>query len=495
MFLPIKLPSGVHGNGTEYESKGRYYQANLVRWQDDVLLPVGGWTKVNRDAPFTGLCRGLYAWRDNSRRRYLAIGTHLGLYVWSDTGFLADITPTTYPPGREHEIYGAGYGFSNYGLGVYGKPLPSPHLTLDATTWSLDSWGEYLVGCASHDGEIYEWTLDPAIKAAAIAAAPVDNAGLFVSAERHLVAIGAGANPRRVAWSDRENNAVWTPASSNLAGDFEIQTHGALRCAVKLRGETLLLTSEDAHTMRHVGSPFVYGFDRLGTGCGVASNNAAVSVGDTAVWMSYGGWFIYDGVLRPLASDVHDYVMKDINREQLSKIAAGVNADFTEVWWFYPSAGSAEIDRYVAWNYKDNHWTVGELSRTALASRDVFSNPIMAGSDGFLYRHEDGWTADGAPLVGQRFVQSGTIELGSGDRLLVATRLIPDERTEGQTTVRFEVRDFPHSSPVEQGPFTMSEQVMMRWTARQIALRIEGAADAPWRVGTPRLDVVQGSRR
>lgn len=497
-LVKIEIPSGVFRNGTQYQTAGRWYDANLVRWADGLIMPVGGWSRLNSSTNlFTGVCRGLYAWRDNQISRYLGVGTNSNLYVWTDTGNLYDITPAAFPTGRVDSIYGYGYGYSTYGTSTYGTPrsVGAGTLILEPATWTFDNWGEYLVACAPHQGTIYEWQLNTANDATAVTNAPTFCRGVFVTAERHMVALGASNNPRLVKWSSQEDRNTWTPSATNTAGDFELQTNGTILAARKLRGQNLIFTSMDLHVMNYLGAPYVYGFERVGSFCGAVSPNAMAATDSFCFWMGSNGFFIYDGAVRDLSCDVRDYIFSDINLQQLSKIYAGVNSKFSEVWWFYPSASSTENNRYVIYNYREGHWSIGALTRTAWTSGGVFQNPIAASTNGYLYFHESGWTDDGAVLTTQRYAESGAVEIGQGDQVAVVRQLLPDERTQGQTQALFKTRFTPEGTQSSHGPYSMMPYTDVRFTGRQVAMRIEGTIDADWRVGTPRLEMTAGGRR
>jgi hypothetical protein len=247
--------------------------------------------------------------------------------------------------------------------------------------------------------------------------------------------------------------------------------------------------------MQFIGSPLVYSFQVAGQGGGVFGPKAAVATDSIATWMGPGGFYYYDGTVRSLPSDVQDYVFSDINLDQGAKIHAALLEEFNEVWWFYPSASSDEIDRYVIWNYQENHWAIGNLERTAWMSAGVYRKPLAMDASASLYQHETGWTADGSPLTVQRYAESGAISIETGDRVATVRQMVPDERTSGQTRVTFKTRFFPNGSELVYGPYTLSELTDMRFQSRQIAVKVEGAADADWRIGMPRFDLVPGGRR
>ena len=157
-LIPLKIPPGVYRNGTEYQSAGRWFDANLVRWFENTLRPIGGWRKRSA-SQMTGSCRALLTWRDNSGDRWIAAGTHSKLYAMNEAGTLKDITPTSFTVGIADAATKTGYGYSTYGNFAYGVARPDNGTVTPATTWSLDTWGEYLIGCSSSDGKLYEWQL------------------------------------------------------------------------------------------------------------------------------------------------------------------------------------------------------------------------------------------------------------------------------------------------------------------------------------------------
>lgn len=584
-YIPLKLPPGVYRNGTQYQSAGRWYDANLVRWYEGTLRPVGGWVKRQYfnssyfDIQLVGPPRGSHAWRANNAKAWLGAGTYKKLYAIEANTAPYDITPirasgtltnafattsgsktvtvthnshglatgdlatfssgtaigssgitlsggytvtvintnsysvqaasnaaTTetaagsanyayeIPVGRADGTSQLGYGVWAYGLGAYGTPRPQNTASgvQAASVWTLDNWGEYLLACRSDEGKIYEWQLNTASRAALVSNAPTGNSAILVTPERFVFALGAGGNPRKVQWCDQEDNTDWTPSATNQAGDFELATPGQLVCGERTRYGSLILTTTDAHLATYQGPPFVYGFERVGSNCGVISPQASVSFDNGAVWMSGGGFFFFDGTVKPLACEVSDYIWSDFNYGQQAKVAAVVNADYFEVWWFYPSAASSENDRYVIWNYRENTWTIGSMARTSGVPVGAFANPIFFDPSGYVYDHESGFNYDGATP----YAETGPVEIGVGDRIVVARQVLPDERIQGQVRMRFKSRFAPEGAETAHGPYTISSQYTdVRFSGRQVSFRIEGAQLGDWRVGNFRLDAVEGSRR
>jgi len=492
MYIPLQLPPGVYKNGTEYQSKGRWNDANLVRWYEGTIRPVGGWRK-RQSSQLTGRPSGIISWRDNSGDRWIAAGTQSKLYAINALGTTKEITPTGIVAGNADAVVKLGYGFGAYGTDEYGTIRRDTGTFTPATTWALDTWGEFLVACASFDGKLYEWDLGFATPdlAVAITNAPTNNQSLLVTDERFLFALGAGGNPRKVQWSDQEDNTTWTPSTLNQAGDFELTSVGTLQCGKRFRGTALLFTDVDVHVATYIGPPFVYSFERAGTGCGVISKQSVGVNDNAAIWMSQNGFWYYDGFVKPLVSDVSDYVFSNINRTQASKVYCVHNSKFGEMWWFYPSSGSNENDSYVLFNYRENHWSIGSLSRTSGVDAGVFENPLMTSADGYIFEHEVGFDYDGA----KPYVESGPIEIATGDRVVSVNEMVPDENTQGDVQARFSTRFYPNAPEFKFGPYSMANPTPVRITGRQIALRIEGVTNTSWRVGVPRLNVVIGGKR
>jgi hypothetical protein len=586
MYIPIKLPPGVYKNGTQYQSAGRWYDANLVRWFENTIRPLGGWEKRQYpsggnyiDIQLNGVMRGAHSWRANNSKAWLSCGGAKKLYAletfvsphnitpFRETGTLSNAFSTVsasavvtvadtahglttgdtanfsngtaigasgitlsgdyiitkidnnsytvthssnatatvsnggsadygyeIPVGYVDSTAQVGYGTWLYGFSAYGTPRPQTASTgiIPASTWAIDNWGEYIVVCRSDHGKIYEWDLDTTSRAQIITNAPIDNSGILVTSERFLFALGAGGNPRKVQWSDQEDNTTWTPSALNQAGDFELQTAGKILCGERTRYGTLLLTNIDAHMATYQGPPFIYGFERIGVGCGAISAQASVSLDNGAVWMSDGGFYIFDGTVKPINCEVSDHVFSDINYGQKAKVTGILNIDYFEIIWFYPSEGSSECDRYVIWNYRENTWSIGALARTTGVSSGVFQKPIMISPSGYVYDHEIGYDYDG----GVPYAETGPIEFGNGDQIMVARQVVPDEKTQGQVNISFKTRMAPEGVETTHGPYVISSKYTdVRFSGRQISFKIQGAELGDWRVGNFRLEAKAGGKR
>ena len=498
-LVSITPPAGVYANGTLAQAKGRWRDANLARFQEGEVKPVGGWRTRSAAAPFAGAARALLSWRDNGSNRWIAVGTSAKLYVQTEAGENLDITPAGYAAGRPDAAQNVGYGAGDFGADAYGAPPPSTTPYLPASVWSLDSWGEDLVGCCDTDGKIYLWALDRAVPAQPVANAPTGCQGLVATDDGFLMALGAAGDLRKVAWCDQQNITRWAADATNQAGDYDLTTVGTLQCGKAVPGGALIFTDVDVWQASYIGAPLVYGFERKGSGCGPISKGAVSARDSIAVWMGRGGAFwLFDGQgVQPLDCDVQDWVSR-MNADQVSKVTAVHLADQGEVWWFFPSEGSIENDRYVAWAYREsqrlgrNVWTLGYLSRTAGSGRGVYPNPLMVDASGVLHEHELGWDYDG----GSPYLETGPFEIGLGDRMAEAQRLVPDiaisDMALGGMTATFYGRCLPNGAETAHGPFAVTPRTDVLFQAALIRMRLTSLIQGDWRLGDIRLDLEPG---
>lgn len=496
----LSLPPGVVRDNTEYGAKGRWWDTDLVRWYGAMVGPIGGWRRRD-EAPVQGAARAIIAWRDNAGTRHIAIGTHRGLFAKRAAGTTTEITPAGYVTGQISGGAHAGFGQGPFGTGAFGVPRPDTGDLTDATIWDLDTFGERLVACANTDGALHAWDLDNANPAEPVAGAPTQCLGLVVTAERSLMAYGASGDSRTLAWSDLEDMTDWTPGAENQAGDFTLSTQGSIVRALRLGSQILILTTVDAHVCTYRRPPYVYGFERVGHGCGAISRGCAVAAGQMAMWWGRGGFWRYDGgAVYPLRCDLQDYLWDDLNRGQRSKIAAYHNSRHGEVTWLYPSASSSEVDAYVTYSYRHDWWSKGRMARGCGAEEGAFDYPLLVSIEteagetvGYVYEHERGHHYDGAIP----FAETGPIELGAGEQVAKVGGVIGDEASVGQVELGFRTRMFPNApeTTVANVALTARGEADLRFTARQVRMRIEGAAAESWRFGTARLRIGAGGGR
>ena len=490
-LVQLDIPPGLYKNGTIYQAAGRWYDGDLVRWFENSLRPIGGWQKMSTTS-FSDISRGMHAYYDNSNNRRVIVGTTSNLYVYAEGKARHDITPSGITAGVIDAASQVGYGSQFYGEHTYGTPRPDNETYDPCTTWTIDNFGENTVAANTTDGKIYYWQNNVATIAAQLTNAPTSNQAVLVTDERFIMCLGAGGTTRKVQWCSQEDPTVWTPATTNSAGSIELASDGQIRAGIVVRGQVLVITDTDAHALSFVGSPFYYTPERVGSNCGIIAAKAVAVTGTAAFWMGEKSFFRYDGGYTvPITSEVSDFVFTNMNESQRSKVWAVINGQYNEVWWFYPSTSSTEVDSYVAYNFENDTWTVGSLARTAGVDAGSFQNPIWASTDSYIYEHETGFNYDSQVP----FAESGALQIGDGDRLMNVQELIPDEKTLGQTTVQFKTANFPTGTETSSSVFSMANPTSVRLSARQVRLRIAGNALADWRYGNIRLNVTPGGRR
>lgn len=490
-MYPLALKPGIFRAGTGYSSKGRWYDCNLVRFYRDAILPWGGWRKKSTTT-FTGVGRAIMSWVTNDgTATWTAIGTESNLYAMTRGGVLHDITPDGFVPGREDAIAQGGFGSGPYGVGTFGSPRPDSSTIQRASMWSLDKWGEHLIGVmGDDDGVIYEWALDTGTLAEAVENAPTAKA-LLTTADEILMAFGADGIGRRVQWSDQADNTVWAPDATNQAGDYDLQTNGAILEGIRLNGGNLIITTLDAHFATYTADEIVYSFKKVGDGCGGISRDCAAALDGQAVWMGPGGFFLYNGYVSSMDCDVGDYVYRNLNVLQASKITCRLNGAFGEVCWHYPSANSTEVDSYVVWNYRENHWSLGVLDRLAGVDAGVTQYPQLTGFDGYVYEHEVANNYDGTVP----YLESGPIEIGNGDNVQYVMQVLSDDLTVGDVTLTLFGKFEPDGDETTFGPYAMTKRTDVIACGRQIRARFDGSATDSWRIGIPRILTKMGGER
>lgn len=331
-------------------------------------------------------------------------------------------------------------------------------------------------------------------------AVPTGNRAVVVTPERHVMLIGAGGEMRRVAWSSREDYTDWNFASTtNTAGFLDLQTETPLLTAGNVREGTLVWSENRAFLGRYIGLPFIYGFDELGT-TRLYSPNAFAEFDGRCVWMDESGFMAYGGgSMQPLSCPLSDYIFSDIDPEYGPRVShASVNGKFDEVWFFYPSNGSTECDRYVVWNWAENHWSMGTLARTAMFPAGVGSYPLMTGTDKHLYQHEDGWTYDGFTCANNVYVVSSTVNLPGDEQSMNITQLVPSNGGNyNLTKYTLFTRMTPNGAERTFGPYLSRSDgyVDTRATGRDVRIRICANEAGDWSIGRIRMKISAGGRR
>lgn len=433
--------------------------------------------------------------------------------------------------GLDTSVVGTGWGAGAWGSGGWGDPASTTVTGAQLRLWSHTNYGENLV-FAPRGGAVYYWDRSAGFTARGVnitslvganKSPTVANIVTLSERDRHLLVFGTDdefatgvLDPLLIRFSAQESLTDWESRPNNTAGSLRISSGSSIVAAVPTKQLTLAITDSSVHAVQFIGPPFTFGLNEVAFGTTIAGPNAAVSIGDEVLWMGRGEFYRFNGLVQQIPCSVKSYVFEDINANQYAKVFAGHNAGFGEVWWFYPSESSQNNDRYVVYNYLQDVWYYGVMSRTAWIDRGVFSTPLAASTDGTLYYHETG-IVDGefnpAVALGS-YIESSPIDIGDGHNFMFVTRMLPDltfPRSNGlvppSATMTIKAQNFSGGNfvgsndrlvsqtatvPIEQ----FTEQVYVRLRGRSISLRIESQCSCTaWRLGSPRIDVRPDGRR
>ena len=433
--------------------------------------------------------------------------------------------------GLDTSVFGNGWGAGTWSRGAWNSAAVIDTLTDTLRLWSHDNFGEDLI-INVYNGGIYYWDASAvtplttrAVPLSSLAGAsntPTVAAKVIVSdVDRHVIAFGANPlgssvqDPLLIRFSDQENAADWTPSTTNTAGDLLIGSGSRIVTALETRQQILVFTDASLHVMQYLGPPFTFGINMISENVTIASPNSAIAIEDNVFWMGNNEFYTYGGAVQKLPCTVRDYVFSDFNQNQSEKVFAASNTSFSEVWWYYPSANSENVDRYVVYNYQQNIWYYGTLARGAWIDRGVEQNPIAAGLDGYLYTHENGFD-DGSqnPATAiSAYIESSQFDIGDGNNFSFVSRIIPDvtfrDSTVSSPSVTFtmKARNFPGGNYLQEDDSTVTKtatvpveqftnQAFVRLRGRSMALRVaSNETGMTWRLGSPRMDVRQDGRR
>lgn len=322
--------------------------------------------------------------------------------------------------------------------------------------WSLDNWGQDLLA-NPRGGRIYQWeaSAGPLKRAQLVTASPSINDFILVAQPaRHVMSFGVTDltgtyDPLGVRWSDSEDYNNWTPSVSSEAGDFRLKGGNVVVGAEQTSREIVAVTDNAAHRIRYLGNDFVFGSDEVGADCGLVSPHGIVDVNGIVYWMSFNGFFSYNGSkTTKLASTIDKSIFDSdedtsINFDQKEKTFCGHNTEFNEVIWFYPSKNSIENNRYVIFNYLEGVWYDGWVQRTTWEDADIFAKPYATDASGRLWIHENGKNDGSDPLPS--FIETGEVDVESGDVIMFFDKFIPDFElpTNGAIDVTLFTKKYP----------------------------------------------------
>jgi hypothetical protein len=433
--------------------------------------------------------------------------------------------------GLNTTVLGNGWGAGTWGRFTWSSgagSLAGQNLRL----WMSDSWGEDLIANLI-DGSLYYWDATTGKSARMVELSTVSGASnvpttvrkvMVSDVDRHVLCFGSNPlgsatfDPLLIRWSSQESVLDWTPTATNTAGDIRLSQGSEIVTAIRTTRQILVFTENSLHSVQFVGAPFTFGTALIGTNVRIAGPNTAISVNDIVLWMGQENFYLYDGRIQTIPCSVREYVFNDINRNQSFKFFSGSLSSNSEVWWYYCSESSDEIDRYVIYNYLEKVWYYGTLTRTAWNDRGAGNRlfPQSPGTDGVLYNHENGLD-DGSqnpPTAINAFIQSADFDIGDGQQFMLMNRIIPDLNfsdsvaSAPQVTFTMGTRNYNGSaaqttengnvirSSVVSGTDNYTEQVQMRLRGRQMNLKVESnTTGVKWRLGNPRLDVRPDGRR
>lgn len=426
--------------------------------------------------------------------------------------------------GRDRALSGYGWGTGTWNSGqTWDSPNTSDSVTIALRSWALDNWGEDVLAL-DVDGGLFLWDTSGGISTASNTAAAVSNAPtkskfmIVSNPDRHVICMGTETtigtasthDPMFIRWSTQDNETEWTPSATNSAGSQRIVGGSEIVTAVRTRGQILILTDTAAHGMSFIGAPFVFGFQQLGSNCGAISPHAMIDVGGVAYWMSSDAFFVFDGTVRKLPCSVEDFVFDNIDTTQYEQVWTGSNSAYGEIWWFYCSKASNQIDKYVIYNYQEGLWYTGSLDRSTWIDSGTYPLPYATKYDGSanttLFIHESGKNDDGSTMTS--FIESGDFDISDGEDIMFINKIIPDFKDQvGNVNISLKSRYFPTETQTTKGPFfynTSNTKINTRTRGRQIAVRLESngynnvtndAIDEDWRLGTIRYEVQPDGKR
>jgi hypothetical protein len=453
------------------------------------------------------------------------------------TGGTAVVIKYEYPIGNDIATTGTGWGTGPWSRGSWGSGYNSG-IVQQLRLWTNDNFGEDLL-IAPRGGAIAYWSNATTVGARAVllstlagAYTPVaTNQVIASSIQRFVIAMGSNSyvvgdpntdfDPMLVRWSDQINPFQWVPDITNQSGEFRLSNGSYIMQALTTRQEILIWTDSALYSMQYLGAPYVWGFNVLADNISTISPKAAITVNNTTYWMGREKFYIYNGRVETLPCTLRQFVFNDINQDQAYQIFAGSNEGYNEVWWFYCSANSDVVDKYVIYNYLDNAWYYGTMGRTAWLDSGIRQYPMAANYQNRILYHENGVddVSGETPVAIDAYVQSSDFDIGDGYNFGFVWRILPDVNFNGsisnEPSVTMTVKPRQNSGSaygVADNPAVVSAdnyttqkfyniqqftgQVYTRIRGRQMSFRIESdAVGVAWQLGAPRIDIRPDGKR
>ena len=455
----------------------------------------------------------------------------------SDSGNGGSATDGVYLLNSGLDVYvpSTGWGVGTWGAGAWGAATTLSDVN-NLRLWTHDNYGEDLI-INPRGGGIFRWVENDGLSTRAVELATTSGANLVPTkalqvitseTDRHLIVLGADPisgssrtgtiDPMLVAFSDQENPLQFEPLSSNTAGSLRLSSGSSIVGGIKARQEVLIFTDTSLYSMNFIGPPLTFAINLINEGAGLIGPKAAANSPKGVFYMSKKGFYFYNGSVQKIPCSVQDHVFSDLDETQAFKCFAGLNEEFSEVWFFYPSVtdNETEISRYVIYNYEENSWSIGTLERYSWLAAGVLDKPLAAGEESTtkrIYEHEKGFNDDESAMDGV-FVESADIDITDGDRFVFLKRILPDILFVNETgtsqnpaiNVVVKRRDFNNQtlSTDSTTQITASSTFSsLRSRARQFVLRFESDDDNTdsdrknykWRLGSTRVDIQPSGRR
>jgi hypothetical protein len=332
-------------------------------------------------------------------------------------------------------------------------------------------------------------------------------------------------DPMLIRWSGQNDIYNWTPDPTNQAG-FTRLSHGSeIICAIQTRQEIFVLTDSAAYSLQYLGPPYVWATQLMGDNVSIQGQNAIIIASGIVYWMGVDKFYMYDGRVQTLNCDLRRYVFQDFNTSQASQVFAGTNEGFNEIWWFYCSSGSTQVDRYVVYNYTEKIWYYGTMGRTAWLDSGLRDFPMATTYDstagtGLTVYHESGLndSATATTLPIDAYISSSEFDIGDGHNFGFVWRVLPDLTFEDSTnsptgavpSVSMTLQGLANSGsgvtstvsqPVSKSnTYVITEQftgqIYTRMRGRQMIFKISSnQINTAWQLGAPRIDIRPDGRR
>ena len=437
--------------------------------------------------------------------------------------------------GLDTYVIATGWGVGTWGAGGWGSASPISNVN-QLRIWTHDNYGENLI-INARGGGIYRWlesggTSTRAVELSGISGAnkvPTKALQVITSeTDRHLIVLGAdplsggsrtgSVDPMLIAFSDQENELEFEPLNTNSAGSLRISSGSFIVGGIKSRQEVLIWTDTSLYSMQFIGPPLTFAVNLVNEGAGLIGPKAAVAAPNGVFFASKTGFYTYTGSVQKLPCSVQEYVFNDINLGQAFKCHMGLNSEYGEMWFFYPSLedGTGEISRYVIYNYEENHWSIGSLVRYSWLDAGIDDTPFAAAttdSTQCIFQHETGYDDNESKMSGV-FVESADIDLGDGENFSFIKEIVPDVKfvidagisNTPAINLLLKRRNFPGEALVTDSTtqlLTDTTFKSLRSRARQVVLRFASDDDLSdtdakgykWRLGSTRLEIQPSGRR